>query len=313
MTLALADMTMETTGTPGAGAIILDGAVAGWNSFASQMAVGDQTFYCQRQTGGAWEVCKGTLIAANQLTKDVVLDSSDNGTVINWSGGTRSVFCCLPASQVLLKDNALSEIGAFMVGSNNLAEITSAPAARTSLGLGAAALLAVPIPLLSGGTGATTAAGARTALGLGSVATLNAGTAASNVPQLDGSARLPAVDGSQLLNLPSSGNTLSGQSGGTAGKVIRLSGADTWTDAAQSDTADQLEVLALKVGTNYYPPGRQVPGMSALTAGTSYWLGTSGNMTSVPPAPGPSVRSVYLGKALDTTTFLFVPQRPISG
>jgi len=42
----------------------------------------------------------------------------------------------------------------------------------------------------------------RTTLGLGSAATLNAGTAASNVVQLDGSARLPAVDGSQLTNLP---------------------------------------------------------------------------------------------------------------
>jgi microcystin-dependent protein len=42
----------------------------------------------------------------------------------------------------------------------------------------------------------------RTTLGLGTAATLNAGTAASNVVQLDGSARLPAVDGSQLTNLP---------------------------------------------------------------------------------------------------------------
>jgi hypothetical protein len=45
----------------------------------------------------------------------------------------------------------------------------------------------------------------RTTLGLGTVATLDVGTGASNVVQLDGSARLPAVDGSQLTNLPSSG------------------------------------------------------------------------------------------------------------
>lgn len=42
---------------------------------------------------------------------------------------------------------------------------------------------------------------ARTNLGLGTAATQNVGTAASNVVQLDGSARLPAVDGSQLTNL----------------------------------------------------------------------------------------------------------------
>ena len=37
--------------------------------------------------------------------------------------------------------------------------------------------------------------------GLGTAATLNVGTSANNIVQLDGSARLPAVDGSQLTNL----------------------------------------------------------------------------------------------------------------
>ena len=39
---------------------------------------------------------------------------------------------------------------------------------------------------------------------LGTAAALDVGTSASNVVQLDGSARLPAVDGSQLTNLPGS-------------------------------------------------------------------------------------------------------------
>lgn len=42
---------------------------------------------------------------------------------------------------------------------------------------------------------------ARTNLGLGSAAVLTAGTAANNAVQLDGSAKLPAVDGSQLTNI----------------------------------------------------------------------------------------------------------------
>ena len=45
------------------------------------------------------------------------------------------------------------------------------------------------------------ASAARTTLGLGTAATQNVGTSASNVVQLDGSARLPAVDGSQLTNI----------------------------------------------------------------------------------------------------------------
>ncbi len=47
----------------------------------------------------------------------------------------------------------------------------------------------------------------RTTLGLGTAATQTVGTSANNVVQLDGSARLPAVDGSQLTNLPSTGAT----------------------------------------------------------------------------------------------------------
>lgn len=53
--------------------------------------------------------------------------------------------------------------------------------------------------------GAATQAAAQSALGLGTAATLNAGTAANNLVQLDGSGKLPAVDGSQLTGI---GNTV---------------------------------------------------------------------------------------------------------
>lgn len=45
------------------------------------------------------------------------------------------------------------------------------------------------------------ASAARTTLGLGTAATLNVGTSANNVVQLDGTGKLPAVDGSQLTNI----------------------------------------------------------------------------------------------------------------
>lgn len=52
-------------------------------------------------------------------------------------------------------------------------------------------------------SGASTAADQRIALGLGTAAVLNVGTSANNIVQLDSSAKLPAVDGSQLLNISS--------------------------------------------------------------------------------------------------------------
>jgi len=50
------------------------------------------------------------------------------------------------------------------------------------------------------------AAAQRTTLGLGTSSVLNVGTSANNIPQLDGSGRMPAVDGSQLTNVPTTGD-----------------------------------------------------------------------------------------------------------
>ena len=60
------------------------------------------------------------------------------------------------------------------------------------------------LSIARGGTGATNDADARTALGLGSAATLNAGNAANNLLQLDGTGRIPAgVDASQVTGIGS--------------------------------------------------------------------------------------------------------------
>jgi len=81
------------------------------------------------------------------------------------------------------------------------------------------------VALANGGTGATTAAAARTNLGLGSAATLTAGAAANNVVQLDGSAKLPAVDGSQLTNVSASSTIGLPVNSGTAGSVLFVDAA----------------------------------------------------------------------------------------
>ena len=66
---------------------------------------------------------------------------------------------------------------------------------------------------------------------LGTAAALDVGTSANNVVQLDGSARLPAVDGSQLINLPSGAATLGALSdvdttGQAAGDLLKYDGTN---------------------------------------------------------------------------------------
>lgn len=63
--------------------------------------------------------------------------------------------------------------------------------------------------------------------GLGSAATLNAGTAAGNLVQLDGSTKLPAVDGSLLTNLALSSDASSNTKGGTSALASPTGGDNT--------------------------------------------------------------------------------------
>jgi hypothetical protein len=73
---------------------------------------------------------------------------------------------------------------------------------------------------------------------LGTAAAEDVGTSAGNVVQLDGSARLPAVDGSQLTNLPSGATTLGAltdvdTTGVVDTNVLKYdSGTSTWVDGA---------------------------------------------------------------------------------
>ncbi|MDB4526306.1 hypothetical protein N9180_01820, partial [Akkermansiaceae bacterium] len=70
---------------------------------------------------------------------------------------------------------------------------------------------------------------------LGTAAALDVGTGASNVVQLDGTGKLPAIDGSQLTNLPSSSLALDDLTDVTitsasTGEVLRYDGSE-WVDA----------------------------------------------------------------------------------
>jgi hypothetical protein len=113
-----------------------------------------------------------------------------------------------------------------------------------------------------------------------------------------------------LITAEQAGIITFGWSGGTNFRVQRYSAADTFVDASNTDTVDQLYPLVLKHAGGYYLPGSLVP-MTGLTAGSIYYLSTSGQLTATRPTESATVRVVPLGKAISATSLLFYPGMPI--
>lgn len=99
MPFVVADRVKETTTTTGTGTVTLLGAATGFQSF-SAIGNGNNTYYTiAGQTGSEWEVGIGTYTSSGTtLSRDTVLSSSNSGSKVNFSAGTKDVFVTYPAS-----------------------------------------------------------------------------------------------------------------------------------------------------------------------------------------------------------------------
>lgn len=100
MAFTLADRVRETSTSTGTGTITLAGAVTGYQSF-SAIGNGNNTYYCIFNTGTTeWEVGVGTYTSSGTtLSRDTVLASSNSGSLVNFSAGTKDVFVTYPAGR----------------------------------------------------------------------------------------------------------------------------------------------------------------------------------------------------------------------
>ena len=132
MAFVLADRVKETTTTAGTGTVTLLGASTGYQSF-SAIGNGNTTYYTiAGQTGSEWEVGIGTYTSSGTtLARTTVISSSNSGSLVNFSAGTKDVFVTYPAEYtanavgggigaVLLNASTVTASGTIAAGQNGL-------------------------------------------------------------------------------------------------------------------------------------------------------------------------------------------------
>ena len=107
MAFVLANRVLETSTTTGTGTITLAGAVSTYQSFSSGIGNANTTYYViAHQSASEWEMGIGTYTSSGStLSRDTVITSSNSGSLVNFSAGTKNVYCDSPASRTVFQDN----------------------------------------------------------------------------------------------------------------------------------------------------------------------------------------------------------------
>jgi len=190
MALVLKDRVKETTTTTGTGTYTLAGAVTGFEAFSS--VGNSNTTYYACTDGTDFEVGIGTYTSSGTtLARTTILQSSNSDSAVSWSSGTKTIFCAQPAEKAVFLDasgNIIAANGSALTALNasNLASGTVANA-RLDQQLQDVAGLAVTNGNFIVGDGsnfvAESGATARTSLGLGTAAVLDTGISNTNIPK----------------------------------------------------------------------------------------------------------------------------------
>tara|TARA_R110000851_G_scaffold43735_1_gene107931 strand:+ start:3752 stop:5557 length:1806 start_codon:yes stop_codon:yes gene_type:complete len=106
MALVVHDRVKETSTTTGTGTLNLGGAVSGFESFVAAIGNSNTTYYAITASNGDFEVGLGTVTDAtpDTLARTTVITSSNSNNAVNFSAGTKDVFCTMPASKSVIED-----------------------------------------------------------------------------------------------------------------------------------------------------------------------------------------------------------------
>jgi hypothetical protein len=104
MALIVADRVQETTNSTGTGAYTLGGAVAGFQTFSSEVSNADTVYYSVTDNAD-FEVGLGTYASSGgTITRTTVFTSSNSNNAVNWGIGTKNIFLTYPADKAVIED-----------------------------------------------------------------------------------------------------------------------------------------------------------------------------------------------------------------
>jgi hypothetical protein len=126
MALVVKDRVRETSTTLGTGTFTLAGAVTGFQTFSAAIGNTNTTYYTITN-GSEWEVGIGT-VGAGTLARTTVLASSNAGSLVTFTAGTKDVFCSYPAVKSVTTD----AIGTIASQNSNNVSITGGSVAVTA-------------------------------------------------------------------------------------------------------------------------------------------------------------------------------------
>ena len=115
MALVINNRVRELTSTTGTGAVTLGGAVGGFQTFAAGIGNSNTTYYAiSINSESEWEVGLGTLNGdSSTLTRTTVLESSNSDSAVDFSAGSKEVFCTLPSEKAIYLDGSDAQVGGF--------------------------------------------------------------------------------------------------------------------------------------------------------------------------------------------------------
>ena len=110
MAFVINDRVKETTTTTGTNPFALAGAVTGFETFGTGIGNSNTTYYAVTLPGSTeFEVGLGTLSSdSSTIARTTIISSSNSESAVNFSAGTKTIFCTIPASKSVL----LSDVGA---------------------------------------------------------------------------------------------------------------------------------------------------------------------------------------------------------